>query len=425
MDDAIRCPIRRTLAHLPWVGDDRAGARHWLAMQRDPLAWLQKVHAEQPDMAVTRMGLSRLWCLFHPRAVQELMVDHREHLKRWEPSLCMMRQWNGRSFMMREGEPAREKRKEMRPHIAAPSAAEILQLAERWSEGIEPGAERDLDLEMAAYSVTLTGRALFDIDLENDAFRVARAVRLLSRVALLETSTGIPLGHWFPSKLCPRKRWALAQLQEVVGRCADESPRPLAVQRDELATLLMAGHQSTGATLTWAQLLLAQHPEAREALRDELKGVDWNRVQGVADLRQCPLLRAVIQESLRIYPPAYGLVPRQLTADVEVFGQGLKKGDIVMLSSWITHRDPRWFEAPLEFRPQRFIEPSTWPKGAYFPFGLGDRACPGTAMAMMDLAVSLAWWVEHWDVEPLGPIEPQGWFSLRPKRARVRFVRRG
>ena len=66
MDDAIRCPIRRTLAQLPWVGDDRAGARHWLAMQRDPLAWLQNVHAEQPDMAVTRMGLSRLWCLFHP-----------------------------------------------------------------------------------------------------------------------------------------------------------------------------------------------------------------------------------------------------------------------------------------------------------------------------------------------------------------------
>lgn len=424
MDDTLRCPIRRTLARLPWVDDQRAGARHWLALQRDPLAWLAQVHAEQPDMAVSRMGLNRVWCLFHPEAVHQALVEHRALLRRWELSLCMMRQWNGRSFMMREGPPAQAQRKAVRPHIAAPQPLEILQLAERWGQGLEDGGEVDLDLQMAAYSATLTGHALFGMDLRDQAFDIARAVRLLSRVALLETSTGIPLGHWFPSKLCPRKRWALGRLQAVVAGIAEQSPRPLAAQRDELATLLMAGHQSTGVTLTWTLLMLARHPEVLAALRQELAGVDWSRIEGVADLRGCPLLRAVIQESLRLYPPAYGLVPRQLTADTEVFGQTLQKGDILMLSSWITHRDPRWFDEPLAFRPQRFLEPATWPKGAYFPFGLGDRACPGTAMAMLDVAVSLAWWVTHWDVEPLGAIEPQGWFSLRPRRARVRLHRR-
>ncbi|MCR3829608.1 cytochrome P450, partial [Pseudomonas aeruginosa] len=121
---------------------------------------------------------------------------------------------------------------------------------------------------------------------------------------------------------------------------------------------------------------------------------------------------------------AYGLAPRQVTADIEVFGQRLKRGDVTMVSSWITQRDPRWFEAPLEFRPERFLEPAHWPRGAYFPFGLGDRACPGTAMAMIDLAAALAYWVEHWDIMHDGDLAPRGWFSLRPQRARVRFRRR-
>ncbi|MBI6852033.1 cytochrome P450 [Pseudomonas cichorii] len=417
------CPIRRRLANIPWVGDNRAGLRHWLEIQRDPLAWLQKMHAMQPDVAVMRMGPQRVWCLFHPQAVHELMVEHRDDLRRWTPALCMLKQWNGRSFMMREGEPAQAQRKAVRPHLVAPQASDVRRLAAQWADRIEEGREYDLDLEMAAFSVTLSGHALFDVDLEPTAYRIAKAVRLLSRVALLEMSTGLPLGHWFPSKLCPRKRWALGQLRAVVDEVVEHSPRPLVEMRDELCTLLMASHQSTGVTLTWCLLLLAQRPELCKQLRAELAPVDWTAIRSLSDLRNCPLLRAVLQESLRLYPPAYGLVPRQVSADIEVSGHSFKRGDVVMVSSWITHRDPRWFEEPLEFRPERFMDSATWPRGAYFPFGLGDRSCPGTAMAMIDLAASLAYWVEHWDIVHDGELVPRGWFSLRPQRARVRFVR--
>ncbi|MEN1641110.1 cytochrome P450, partial [Pseudomonas aeruginosa] len=323
MQQTIDCPIRRRLAHLPWANDGRAGVRHWLEMQRDPLAWLQKMHVAQPDLAVARMGPQRLWCLFHPQAVQELMVDRRDDLQRWQPALCMLKQWNGRSFMMREGAPAQARRKEVRPHLAPPPASEVRRLAAEWGERVEEGREYDLDLEMAAFSVTLSGHALFDVDLQPSAYRIAKAVRLLSRVALLEMSTGLPLGHWFPSKLCPRKRWALGQLREAVGEVAERSPRPLADLRDELCTLLMASHQSTGVTLTWSLLLLAQRPELLARLRAELARVNWTAIRSVADLRDCALLRAVLQECLRLYPPAYGLAPRQVTADIEVFGQRL------------------------------------------------------------------------------------------------------
>jgi len=210
----------------------------------------------------------------------------------------------------------------------------------------------------------------------------------------------------------------------VIDEVAEQSPRPLVELRDELCTLLMASHQSTGVTLTWCLLLLAQRPELCQRLRAELAPIDWPSIRSVSDLRNCPLLRAVLQECLRLYPPAYGLAPRQVTADIDVSGHSLKRGDVVMVSSWITHRDPRWFEAPLEFRPERFLDSATWPRGAYFPFGLGDRSCPGTAMAMIDLAAALAYWVEHWDIVHDGELAPRGWFSLRPQRARVRFVRR-
>lgn len=88
-----------------------------------------------------RMGPQRVWCLFHPQAVHELMVEHRDNLRRWTPALCMLKQWNGRSFMMREGEPAQAQRKAVRPHIAAPEASDVRRLAAQWADRIEEGRE--------------------------------------------------------------------------------------------------------------------------------------------------------------------------------------------------------------------------------------------------------------------------------------------
>ena len=158
---------------------------------------------------------------------------------------------------------------------------------------MEEGREYDLDLEMAAFSVTLSGHALFDVDLQPSAYRIAKAVRLLSRVALLEMSTGLPLGHWFPSKLCPRELWRWASCAGG-GRGGGRSPRPLADLRDELCTLLMASHQSTGVTLTWSLLLLAQRPELLARLRAELARVVDGDPLGRRPAR-CALLRAVLQ----------------------------------------------------------------------------------------------------------------------------------
>ncbi|MBN3728633.1 cytochrome P450 [Burkholderia sp. Ac-20379] len=425
LPEAPACPIRKRLnwRRKNWQPPS-AGLNHWLEIQRDPLDWLARQHRAAPDLAALRMGPKRLWCVFHPEAVHELMVKHRAELRRWEPSLCIMRQWNGRSFMMQEGEAARSQRQAVRPHIKAPAATEIQRIARERAAHLVPGQAIDLDLEMAAYSVTLSGYGLFELDLGPSSHTIAKAVRILSRVALLETSTGLPLGHWFPSKMCPRKRWALRVMRTQIEQVAARSTSPLAVHRDDLATLLMASHQATGATLSWVQLMLARHPDVLAALRRELDGTDWAGVTQQQDLRRFPLLRAVIQETLRLYPPAYALVPRQLSRALTVMGTTFARGDIVMMSSWITQRDARWFPDPDAFRPERFLAASTWPQGAYFPFGLGDRACPGTGMAMMDLAVSLAYWIEHWDMTLLGPVEAQGWFSLRPKNARVSFTPR-
>lgn len=400
------------------ISDGRLGLRHWRAMQRDPLAWLTEIHRLSPDIAKVQFGPQRVWCVFAPEGVSALLIGASRRLRRWQPGLYMMRQWNGRGYITKEGDAARQARQASRVLLHAPEAGAITALTENWMEHWRDGEQFDLDLELAAYSLTLAGQALFEVDLAGSAHQLARAIRVLSRVALLEVSTGLPLGHWLPGKLCPRKRWALATLEATIATVTRQSPRPLEQHREELAMLLLAGHQSTGATLTWAWLLLSQHPAALRRLEEELAGAPAD-----VDPTRLPWLKAVIQETLRLYPPAYGLTPRQLTEPAEILGQQLQRGDLVMISGWITQRDARWFDHPQEFRPERFIEGPRPPKGAYFPFGLGERACPGTQMAMADTAASLASLVRHWRLEILEPVEARGWFSLRPKRAMVRIRR--
>ncbi|WP_137937900.1 cytochrome P450 [Chitinivorax sp. B] len=409
---------------IPTLPCQHFGIKHWTAIQKDPLAWLDSVHEQFPDIALMRIGIQRVWCVFHPDGVRSLLIDHRSHLKRWQPSLCMMQQWNGRSFFVKEGDVARSGRQTIRPLLNPAPLHEVWELAEQWGQRWQHGQVIDLNLELAALCLTLSGHVLFQVDLSPHAYRLAKAVKILSRVGLLETSTGIPLGHWFPSRLCPLKRWALRQIHDTLDEIAATSPLGLAPHRDELGTLLLAGHQSTGVTLTWSWLLLNQYPSILAEVRDEINAINWIQASTLKEIGPLTYLRAAVDESLRLYPPAYGLTPRQLTAPAEILGQSLKKGDLVMISAWVTQRDERWFENADQFRPNRGQTDARAPKGAFFPFGLGDRACPGTAMAMADLYPTLAYLLSHWDIQPLDRLEPQGWFSLRPKSAKVRLLQR-
>ena len=188
--------------------------------------------------------------------------------------------------------------------------------------------------------------------------------------------------------------------------------------RDEVITLLLAGHETTALNLSWSWYLLAQHPEVEEKLHAELDAVLGGRPPSAADLPKLQYTDRVIRETLRLYPPAWRIFRR--TQEPFTVGEYvLPAGSNIVLSQWVTQRDPRWFSEPERFHPDRWSEEAMakLPRFAYFPFGGGPRVCIGAGFAMMEATLLLATIAQRFRMRlaPNQRIEPLASITLRPK----------
>ena len=161
--------------------------------------------------------------------------------------------------------------------------------------------------------------------------------------------------------------------------------------RDEVMTLLLAGHETTATTLAWTFYLLAQNPRAEFELLAELRGVTSGRVPTYQDLPKLRFTEAIVRESLRLYPPAWAM-GRQAIEDCSIGGYEVPRNTTIYMSQWVVHRDARYFDEPEQFRPERWMDSlqKTLPRFAYFPFGGGPRVCIGASFAMMEATLLLA-----------------------------------
>jgi cytochrome P450 len=161
--------------------------------------------------------------------------------------------------------------------------------------------------------------------------------------------------------------------------------------RDEAMTLYLAGHETTALALTWSWYLLSQNPDAEQKLVEEWRRVLNGRAPTSFDLAGLPYTSAVINESMRLYPPVY-IIGREATEDLELGGYRVKRGFTVLMSQWVSHRDPRYFPDPERFLPERWLDglATRLPKFAYYPFGGGQRLCIGVHFALMEAAIVLA-----------------------------------
>ena len=177
--------------------------------------------------------------------------------------------------------------------------------------------------------------------------------------------------------------------------------------RDEVFTLFTAGHETTANALTFMWYLLGRHPEAEAKVHEEVDRVLVGRAPTAADVEDLPYLRAVLSESMRLYPPAW-IITRQAKQDVEVAGKRVPAGGVVMMSQWVTHHDERWWPDANAFRPERWLEDPQpdRPKYAYFPFGGGPRNCIGEFFARMEAVLIVAAIARCWRVGLIDPHEP-------------------
>jgi cytochrome P450 len=193
--------------------------------------------------------------------------------------------------------------------------------------------------------------------------------------------------------------------------------------RDELMTMFFAGHETSAAALTWALYLLAGHPEMADAVRAEVAEVVKGEAT-MADLPRLALLGQVVAETLRLYPPAW-VFDRSPLRDVDIGGYRIPRGANVLLSPWVVHRDPRVWDAADEFRPARFADGATTPRGAYLPFGDGPRICVGNRFADAEIRIVLATLLPRVDLCIVGNqhVQPEGDATLRPRGGLRMIVR--
>ena len=424
-------------------------------INRDQLGFLTATAREYGDFVQLKFGPSRRsFLLSHPDLVEEVLVtQQRNFVKGYfyrilEPLLGNGLLTSEGNFWLRQrrlAQPAFH-RERINAYGATMVAYTQAQLAE-WADG----TVRDVHEDMMRLTLRIVGKTLFDADVESEAPMVGQALSSALRELnnqMIGPEFLLPRRVPTPSRL--RLRRAVQQLDPVVFRliaqrrasgtdrgdlltallnAQDEDGSRMTDRqlRDEAMTIVLAGHETTALALSWAWYLLSQHAEARARLHAELDSVLGDRPPVVADAAKLKYAEAVILESMRLYPPIYG-IGRESVEACTIGGHALAARSSVYIMPWIIHHDPRFFDAPEVFRPERWLDGlrERLPRFAYFPFGGGPRLCIGQSFAMLESVLLLSSIAQRWDMtlEPGHPVVPQPTLTVRPKYGVRMLLRR-
>jgi cytochrome P450 len=320
---------------------------------------------------------------------------------------------------------------------------------ERWRDG----EQFDVAQEMMRLTLGVVAKTLFDAEVEQEADEIGGALTQLLEQFPTLLNPFFDLIRRLPLPQVRRFNRALARLDQTIYRIIEERRRTagdrgdllsmlLMAQddegdgtgmsdqqlRDEVITLFTAGHETTANALAWTFYLLSQNPEAERELHRELDTVLAGRLPTSADFARLPYTEIVVAESMRLYPPAWGLGRLAIT-DVKIGDWDVPKGSVVILAQWTTHRDPRFWPDPERFDPLRHTPEAkaARPRYAYFPFGGGPRTCIGEGFAWMEGVLILATLAQQWRLvrDSNGPASTQPLITLRPRNGiAMRAVRR-
>jgi len=422
-----------------------------LAFRRDRLA-VQDQAARLGPIARVSLGYIPVYVVTCADLAHAVLVDHAASFHK-SAGMQFLRPVLGEGLLSAEGEPHKRHRKLLAPAFAPrrlASYGEVMvaetreQLA-RWS----PGERVDLAAQMMEMTLAIAGRTLFGVDVRGDASTVAHALELAMRSMVEGTSSPLQLPYEWPLPRHLRMRRAVKMLDDVVYRliaegrkrgtdrgdvlsilllARDDDGSALTDRevRDEVMTLLLAGHETTANTLSWTWYELGRNPAALAQLEAELARVVGARPVTTADLPDLPWTAAVIDEAMRLHPPAY-MLGREVVRDVEIGGFHLPASSVVDVYIRGIHRRADYFPAPLAFRPERMLPDArkARPRHHYLPFGAGPRVCIGAHFALMEAQLALATMVQQARLRMLahtGAVEPL--VTLRPRGGMPAIVQR-
>jgi cytochrome P450 len=384
--------------------------------RRDPLAFFTKLARDYGDVSQLTLFDFRTLFINHPDDIEDVLVNKARKFEKGRVMKANMRLF-GEGLLTSEGDFWLRQRRLAQPafHRARIAAygTTMVEYSERAMRGWKSGEVRDIHEDMMEITLQIVGKTLFNTDLTRDAKEVGETLEILLKLAAdFGKSILIPL--WVPTPRNLRARMGIRRIEKIIYRIiaqkraeardtGDLLSMLLAVQdedgsrmsdrqlRDETITLFLAGHETTANALSWTLWLLAQNPAAEKKFLEELHGVLVGRAPNIEDIPKLTYTANILTESMRLYPPAWGMA-RLVKEEVEVAGYKLVPGNGVACAQWVVHRDPRWFEEPDRFLPERWEGDlaKRLPRFAYFPFGGGPRQCIGNSFALMEATLILA-----------------------------------
>jgi cytochrome P450 len=403
------------------------------------------------DIITQRILWRRMFVINEPGAIRYVLLDNAANYIKTEIARRLLEPGLGRGLLTSEGETWRRHRRIMAPAFDprsivgyAPIMTEVTEeMLTKW-DALPEDAEIDVAAAMMHATLHIISRAMFSAD-SNEIVDVVESgvneYQAMVRPSFLDL---LHFPRWLARLISPLPTEGIFdafdqkidRLLTERGRAPEAEPKDLLARliaardsetgggmtaqevRDQVVTIFMAGHETTSQALSWTWYLLSQHPAVEAKLHAELAEVLGGRMPRNDDIGDLRYARMVIEESMRLYPPAHTTGRQPLVAD-EILGHRIPAGAEVLILPWLLHRKPQLWENPDRFDPERFApeRAAQRQRFTYIPFGAGPRICIGAAFAMTEAILILATVAQRYrlHVKPGFPVEPQGLITLRPR----------
>lgn len=442
----------------PLAADLRAELARRAPGPRNPLSGLRFLRLETSlgylcdtfkrygDVVRYRLGPWPVFLIAHPEGIKYVLQDHHTNYVKSQDYL-LLKQLLGEGLVTSEGQLWLRQRRLIQPIFHRQRIADFgalmskatLEMLDGWEAMAAEGRTFDVADEMSRLTLRIVGRALLSVDLSSEADAIGRALRTANeRFGHFDLGMLLP---WLPTRRNRIAHEASSTLRALVDEviaarrrenrdcgdllsmllaARDEGGQPMNDRqvRDEVLTLILAGHETTAMALSWTWYLLSQHPAVERKVERELRDVLSDRPPKATDLPNLHYTGMVIDESMRLYPPVWA-VGRSPIEDDEICGYHVPKRSMIVLSQYVTHRHPAFWEDPDRFEPDRFSAENSQrrPRYAYFPFAGGPRQCVGNLFALTEANLVLATIAQRYRLRLVEghPVELQPLVTLRPR----------
>jgi cytochrome P450 len=432
----------------PRAPDDMTAFGRMLAMRVSPIGtWGRRAYEE--DIVQGRFVGRSSFILNAPDAIRHVLVDNYENYTRTPAGFRVLRPMLGQGLLIAEGRAWKHQRRTLAPAFTPRAVAALVpHMIEATDETVaklraRSNAPVDLREAMQRMTLEIAGRTMFSFGMDRHGATLRGFVmeygERLARPHFLDLL--LPLGWPTPQDFARarfRKRWTafvamLMAERRAAGKNDNAPPRDLfdlmneardpetgaafsdEQLGDEVATMILAGHETTATALFWALYLLALDPETQEQLAAEVRDVN---ASGAIEIERLKFTRAVIDETMRLYPPAF-LIARAAAGPDTIAGLPVKKHDVILIAPWLLHRHEKLWRDPNVFVPSRFMTGTPPDRFAYLPFGVGARVCIGAHFALVEATLALARLIGAFRVALVDkePVLPVGVVTTQPDRS--------